>query len=198
MESRTHIDPPHFSNHTHPPQTGNSTLANDLTKFLLKKDLLLSRLSYFTDHPESYAVWKTSFQGIVEELDCTPVEELDLLVKWLGPESKKYAMSICTSNANCPSRGLQRLWERLDERYGCPEMVEAALKNKLATFPKLTLKDSHQLYDLADILSEVISNGEYCVSATSFILQHIFWHHPYCGQTSLSAPWQMDHQGREL
>lgn len=61
MESRTHIDPPHFSNYTHPPQTGNSTLANDLTKFLLKKDLLLSRLSYFTDHPEPYAVWKTSY-----------------------------------------------------------------------------------------------------------------------------------------
>ena len=77
-------------------------------------------------------VWKTSFQGIVEELGCIPVEELDLLVKWLGPESKKYAKNIRTANAN---RCLQRLWERFDERYGCPEMVEAALK--LATFPKL-------------------------------------------------------------
>lgn len=171
-EARIPIDPPDISHYiyppprpqnincTYPPQTGNSTMANDLTKFLLKKDLLLSRLSYFTDHPESYAVWKTSFKGIVEELGCTPVEELDLLVKWLGPESKKYAMSIRTSNANCPSRGLQRIWERLDERYGCPEMVEAALKNKLANFPKLTQKDSQRLYDLADILSEVESAME--------------------------------------
>ena len=115
------------------PQQPSNSLANDLTKFLLKKDLLMTRLSFFTDHPESYAVWKNSFQGIVEELGCTPLEELDLLVKWLGPESKKYAMSIRTSNASCPHRGLQRLWERLDERYGCPEMVEADLKKKLAT-----------------------------------------------------------------
>ena len=143
-----------------PQQPGNSNLANDLTKFLLKKDLCMSRLFFFTDHPESYAVWKNSFKGIVEELGCTPVEELDLLVKWLGPESKKYAMSIRTSNASCPSRGLERLWERLDERYGCPEMVEAALKNKLANFPKLTMKDSQRLYDLADILSEVESAME--------------------------------------
>ena len=143
-----------------PQQPGNSNLANDLTKFLLKKDLCMSRLFFFTDHPESYAVWKNSFKGIVEELGCTPVEELDLLVKWLGPESKKYAMSIRTSNASCQSRGLERLWERLDERYGCPEMVEAALKNKLTNFPKLTMKDSQRLYDLADILSEVESAME--------------------------------------
>ena len=113
----------------------------------------MTRLSFFTDHPESCAVWKNSFQGIVEELSCTPVEELDLLIKWLGPESKKYAMSIRTSNASCLNNGLQRLWERLDERYGCPEMVEVALKKKLATFPKLTTKDTKRLYDLADILS---------------------------------------------
>ena len=119
-------------------------------------------------------MWKTSFQGIVEKLGCTPVEKLDLLVKWLGPESKKYAMSIRTSNVNCPSRGLQRLWERLDEGYGCPEMVEAAVKNQFGNFPKAyTERQSLNMYDLADILSEVESameNTKYQPLITSHLL----------------------------
>lgn len=138
----------------------NMTMANEITRFLVKKDLLLSRLTSFTDRPESYAVWKNSFRSIMEELRCTASEELDLFVKWLGPESKKYAVSIRLSNPNSPTRRLKRLWERLDERYGCAEMVEAALKTKLANFPRLTSKDSEKLYDLADILAEIESAKE--------------------------------------
>ena len=94
------------------------------------------------------------------ELHCSPSEELDLLVKWLGSESRKYATSIRSSNANQPARGLKRLWDRLDERHGCPEMVEDALKCKLTNFPKLTVKDHQKLYELADILSEIESAKE--------------------------------------
>ena len=132
----------------------SQTVASELTRFLLKKDLLLSRLSRFNDRPESYAVWKASFQSIMGELSVTPFEEMDLLVKWLGPESSKHALSIRTSNASHPDRGLRRIWERMDERYGCPEMVESALLQKLSNFPKLT-KDYKKLYELADILAEV-------------------------------------------
>lgn len=138
----------------------SQVVTNELTRFLLKKDLLFTRLSSFNDRPESYAVWKASFQSIMSELNVTAFEELDLLVKWLGPESMKHALSIRASNANNPSRGLQRIWERLDERYGCPEMVEAALKNKLANFPKLSIKDTKKLYDLSDILAEIESAKE--------------------------------------
>ena len=39
-------------------------------------------------------------------------------------------------------------------------MVESALKNKLASFPKLTNKDTKKLYDLADILFEIEATKE--------------------------------------
>ena len=47
-----------------------------------------------------------------------------------------------------------RIWERIDERYGAPEMVEHSLKKKLADF--LTNKDPSKLY-LVDILLEIES-----------------------------------------
>ena len=84
-------------------QTG---LVTNFTQFLLKKDLLLSRFSPFNDQAESYQTWKSSFTGIVKELNVSPFEELDLLVKWLGPESKRFASSIRSSNINNPSKGL--------------------------------------------------------------------------------------------
>lgn len=58
---------------------------SDLTRFLLKKDLLFSRFSHFNDKPETFTTWKTSFKSITEELQVTPFEEMDLLVKFLSP-----------------------------------------------------------------------------------------------------------------
>jgi hypothetical protein len=142
-----------------PPPTEQG-IATDLTRFLLKKDLLISRLTNFNDKPETYATWKASFQTILRELEVSPPEEMDLLVKWAGPESQKHVLSIKASNASNPERGLLRIWERLEERYGSPEMVEASLKRKLSAFPKLTNKDNTRLYDLADIVSEIESVKE--------------------------------------
>ena len=136
-------------------RTHTDSVVGDLTKFLLKKDLLLSRFYKFNDRPEVFATWKTSFLSITQELGVTPFEEVDLLLKYLGPESTKFASSIRTANVAYPERGLRRIWERLDERYGSPELVESALKAKLERFPRLMPKDSKQLYDLADILAEI-------------------------------------------
>ena len=92
----------------------------------------------------------------MEDLQVSDAEQIDLLVKLLGTESSSHAVSIRSSNAGNPKRGLQRLWERLNERYvyGSPEMVDASLKTKLANFPKMSNKDTKRLYELQYILSE--------------------------------------------
>ncbi|XP_052069035.1 uncharacterized protein LOC127708232 [Mytilus californianus] len=128
---------------------------SEITRFLLRKDLLFSRLTSFNDRAESFHSWKASFKNVTDELQVSDSEHIDLLIKWLGPESAKHAISIRASNANNPTKGIQRLWKRLDERYGAPEMLEASLMSKLAKFPTLTNKDNARLYELSDILSEI-------------------------------------------
>jgi hypothetical protein len=127
----------------------------DHSAFLLKKDLLMSRLTNFDDTPENYLLWKESFLMVSSEFNVSLSEELDLLVKYLGPESRRYATSIRSANIRNPERGLERLWERLDERYGSPELLEAALKRRVESFQKITNKEMHKLYDLTDLLSEI-------------------------------------------
>ena len=131
------------------------TVASELSSFLLKKDLLFSRLTKFDDRPENYPVWKATFQSVVRELDIGVREELDLLVKWLGHDSVKYAVSARASSSFSPTSGVKKLWDRLDERYGAPEIVEASLNKKLESFPKLSVKDPKRLFDLVDILDEI-------------------------------------------
>ena len=137
------------------PQRKDVEFCSEFTKFIVKKDLLLSRLTKFNDQPEFYAVWKSSFDSIMLELQVSATEEMDLLIKWLGPESSKQAVGLRAASASNPIRGLQRIWERLEERYASPEMVHASLLKKLESFPKLNSKDNKGLYTLADIVAEI-------------------------------------------
>lgn len=44
---------------------------SEFTRFLLKKDLLMSRLKNFSDPPESYSSWKATFKSVMKELQVS-------------------------------------------------------------------------------------------------------------------------------
>jgi hypothetical protein len=119
----------------------------------MKMELLLNRLSTFNEEPGTFPAWRLTFKSVMYEFGTTPQEELDLSVKYLGPESQKYARSMQTSCAGNPKRGLELLWKRLEERFGSPELIESHLKAKIAAFPDI--KDNRRLYDLCDLMDEV-------------------------------------------
>lgn len=52
--------------------------------------------------PRPTHLGKNSFKNIMEELGVTPVEEIDLYVKWLGKDSQKCAQSLKTSTSSDP------------------------------------------------------------------------------------------------
>lgn len=100
-------------------------------------------MTYFNDKPETYQSWKASFKTVMKEMDTSPPEELDLAIKWLGPNSKQHAISIRSSFRNDPVKAREKLWLRLDERYGTVENVYISINKKLESFLKLTYKDTH-------------------------------------------------------
>ncbi|XP_076045077.1 uncharacterized protein LOC143027605 [Oratosquilla oratoria] len=137
------------------PRLGTTSNSADLSKFFLRKDLLLSRLSTFDDTAEDYAVWKESFKEVVQELGTSCKEEIDLLVKYLGPESKEWARTTRNSNAKNPNLACSRIWERLDDRFAAPSIIETSIKKKLANFSRISPRDTLRLYDLCDILYQI-------------------------------------------
>lgn len=92
-----------------------NNVTSDLTSFLLKKDLLFTRLSVFYEKPEHYPSWKANVQSIMRELNATPSEEMDLLIRWLGKDSGRHAVTIRSSLSTDPRWGVKKIWERLDK-----------------------------------------------------------------------------------
>lgn len=66
----------------------------DLAKYLVWREMVSSGLLKFDDHPENYWAWKSSFRDVTKGLNLSAREELDLLIKWLGPQLASQAMRI--------------------------------------------------------------------------------------------------------
>lgn len=126
------------------------TIASDLARFLAKTQLITGGLSKFDDKPENYLSWKATFQSTVRDLGLTATEEINLLIKWLGPESSEHAKRLKAVNMKHPPAGLNMIWLRLEECYGSPEATENSLFARIRDFPKLSSKEPHKLRDLSD------------------------------------------------
>lgn len=59
-----------------------------------------------------------------------------------------------------PTSGVRVIWRRLEDYYGCPEVIEQAMLKRLDAFPRITNKDIHRLRDLGDLLLELQSAKE--------------------------------------
>lgn len=62
----------------------SSQSMSDFVRFFARRELVSSGLLQFNDRPESYRAWKASFLNGIQGQNLTDIEEMDLLVKWLG------------------------------------------------------------------------------------------------------------------
>lgn len=76
-----HVDNHIVSSAPHPAQNQLS----EFTRFLLKKDLLMSRLKNFSDRPESYSAWKATFNSALKKLHVSTEENNEFNNQVSGP-----------------------------------------------------------------------------------------------------------------
>lgn len=126
-----------------------------LARYLARRDLVSTSLYRFDDKPENYLAWQSSFSNATEGLGLTSTEMLDLLIKWLGPESVKHIKRIRSVHVGNPDVALKKAWDRLQECYAAPEIMEKSLFKRLDEFPRISAKDYGKLRDLGDLLMEI-------------------------------------------
>ncbi|XP_051244002.1 uncharacterized protein LOC127356365 [Dicentrarchus labrax] len=100
-----------------------------LAQYLARRDLVSSSLYQFDDQPEHYRAWQSSYISATQGLGLTATEELDLMTKWLGRESSNHVKRLRSVYITNPFIALTKAWERLQERYAAPEIIEKALLN---------------------------------------------------------------------
>ncbi|XP_075436064.1 uncharacterized protein LOC142472776 [Ascaphus truei] len=121
------------------------------------KYLIWESLTNFDDCPENYRAWKFGFKDVIQRLGFSEREELILLTKWLGKESAEHAKRLRAATINHPRRGLDLVWERLEEYYGSPEVVQDALFKRVDNFPRITAQNYIKLWELGDLLQHLES-----------------------------------------
>lgn len=121
----------HNQHTTHSVPTDINT-CSEFGKIFAKKDFV-GKTHLFDDNAENFSSWKASFKNAMRELSLSPSEEMDLLVQWLGSTSSaNQAKRIRNANASKPERGLTRIWNRLNDRFANPKVVESSIKMKCA------------------------------------------------------------------
>lgn len=130
---------------------------SDIARYLVRRELVNSGLTKFNDRPENYWAWKSSFCNAIVGLNLSAGEELDLLTKWLGNQSSEHVIRIRSVHVASPDTGLRMAWDRLEECYGSPEVIERALFERIENFPKISHKDAIKLRELGDLLRELVS-----------------------------------------
>ncbi|XP_057695101.1 thymocyte nuclear protein 1 isoform X1 [Corythoichthys intestinalis] len=154
-QEREERSPPKLYPYDTLPTPAETQGKQDITCYLRRREMLSTGLLQFDDLPENYWAWKASFQNAIKDLRLTAQEEIDLMIKWLGNESRQQAKRIRSVHVFNPTAALHLLWERLEECYGSPEVMENALLKKIEQFPKLNNRDNTKLRELGDILQEI-------------------------------------------
>ena len=103
--------------------TSSSSATHDWTTHVL-----LTKIPTFPESPETYRGWKQTILNTVREFYLSEKEQLYLIMKWLGQQSKRQAISLRQANPGKPQTAINCIWKRMSERYGAPEMVDHSLK----------------------------------------------------------------------
>lgn len=119
--------------------------------------MIPQRLWKFSGEPGRSMTWKHSLLNVMNYINCTTLEQLDLLLNNLGQACKMQCENIRFTNARNPESALTQIWERLDLDYGIPEAVEHYMKQRIASFTSLTENDRKHYFDLFDFAEEVES-----------------------------------------
>lgn len=138
-----------------PTASHTAPITEHFAQYLARRDLVSSSLYQFDDKPEHYRAWQSSYNSVTRGLGLTATEELDLMTKWLGRESSNHVRRIRSVHIANPAIALRKTWERLQECYAAPEIIEKSLFDRLDNFPRVSGKEHMKLRELADLLMEV-------------------------------------------
>ncbi|XP_073405860.1 uncharacterized protein [Dendrobates tinctorius] len=176
---------------------------SDFARYMIRRELTKTGLTRFDDQPENYRGWKSAFRTVTGDLGITAAEELDLLIKWLGPQSTERVKRLRSVHISNPTAGLMAAWERLERNFGSPEAIEDALFKRLQSFPKISSKDSSKFLELSDLLLELqLAKADTHLPGLSYLdtargVNPIISKLPYNVQekwTAIGSKYKKDHQ----
>ncbi|XP_038157348.1 uncharacterized protein LOC119794073 [Cyprinodon tularosa] len=120
----------------------------------LQDNVAVSRLPMpepfiFTGDPIQFIEWKASFTALIDKRNISPADKLYYLKKYVSGSAQQTLDGIFY---RADSNTYKDAWERLNQRYGHPFVVQRAFREKLAKWPKIQTNDSTGFRAFADFI----------------------------------------------
>ncbi|XP_069379882.1 uncharacterized protein [Paralichthys olivaceus] len=132
-----------------PAQTDVSYLAQAVQDSIALNRLPMPEPSVFTGDPIQFIEWKASFTSLIDKKNIASADKLHYLKKYVGGPARKTLDGIFYRN---DEEAYKDAWNRLNQRYGQPFVIQRAFREKLANWPKIHPRDAEGLRAFADFL----------------------------------------------
>ncbi|XP_041820612.1 uncharacterized protein LOC121626271 [Chelmon rostratus] len=132
-----------------PPQTDVSYLAQAVQDTIAMNRLPMPEPSVFTGDPIQFIEWKASFASLIDRKNISSADKLHYLRRYVGGPAQKTLDGIFYRNDDAAYKDA---WNRLNNRYGQPFIIQRAFREKLANWPKIQSKDAEGFRTFADFL----------------------------------------------
>lgn len=144
---------------TQAPPTDISQLAQAIQDSIAINRIPAPMPTVFSGDPITFIEWKASFASLVDCKSISPADKLHLLKRYVtGPAQKCLEGTFYRSD----EEAYKEAWQKLDQRYGQPFVVQRAFRDKLSKWPKVSSKDAEGLRTFSDFLNA-------CLQATPHV-----------------------------
>ena len=132
-----------------PARTDVSYLAQAVQDSIALNRLPMPEPSVFTGDPIQFIEWKASFTSLIDKKNIASADKLHYLKKYVGGPALKTLDGIFYRS---DEEAYKNAWNRLNQRYGQPFVIQRAFREKLAKWPKIHPRDAEGLRAFADFL----------------------------------------------
>ncbi|XP_036066938.1 GRB10-interacting GYF protein 2-like [Oryzias melastigma] len=146
----------HVTGNQNPVVTVSSPDVNALSLAqALQESMALNRLpvpepSVFNGDPIRFIEWKTSFMSLIDSKAISAADKLFYLRKYVGGPARKTLEGTFFRNDN---EAYRDAWNKLNDRYGQPFIIQRAFRDKLSDWPKILPRDAIALREFSDFLN---------------------------------------------
>ena len=132
------------------PPTDVSYLAQAIQDSIAINRLPMPMPTVFSGDPIHYIEWKASFKSLVDRKGISSADKLYYLKKHVSGPAHKCLEGTFYRNDD---EAYRDAWNKLNQRYGQPFVIQRAFRDKLAKWPKIQSKDAEGLRTFSDFLN---------------------------------------------
>lgn len=145
--------PVHYRNPpivTPPPPTDMFYLAQAVQDSIAINRLPMPEPTVFSGDPIIFIEWRASFMSLIDRKGISSADKLYYLKKYVsGPAHKCLEGTFYRDD----EEAYRDAWNKLNQRYGQPFVVQRAFRDKLSKWPKIQSKDAEGLRTFSDFLN---------------------------------------------